>query len=106
MVPMYAIFHVAANYAQTGNWPQAFQKQRYLYRVANYGIQAKHNANPDNFFDRRHYCWTSDPQCGLEIGPKRPWEDLKNPQKNLAEKLQRDTAGNVLAKQSGGVRGM
>ena len=39
------------------------------------------NQNPDNFWDRRYYCWTSDPMCGLDIGPKRPWLDLKEPTK-------------------------
>ena len=52
-------------------------------------MQALHNANPDNFFDKRFYCWTTDPMCGVEIGPKRPWEDLKEPAKNLV-KLERD----------------
>ena len=83
------MFHVASNYCLSGRFPQAFQRQAWLNRSGNYGVQAVYNANPDNFFDKRHYCWTTDPNCGLELGPKRPWEDLKDPSKNLA-KLQRD----------------
>ena len=94
-LPMYASFHVFSNYWQTGRWPQTFQRQRWLYRSTNYCVQSIHNANPDNFFDRRFYCWTSDPQCGLEIGPKRPWEDLKDPKKNLSNKLERDGTKNI-----------
>ena len=80
------------NWALSGRFPQGFQRQRWLYRSGNYGVQAVHNSNPDNFFDKRHYCWTSDPMCGLEVGPKRPWEDLKDPSKNLANKLERDAS--------------
>ena len=73
----------------TGQTPHMFQRQRWLYRSGNFGVQFMHNSNPDNFFDKRHYCWTSDPNCGLEIGPKRPWEDLKEPEKKLV-KFERD----------------
>ena len=52
-------------------------------------MQHVHNANPDNHFDRRHYCWTADPACGLDVGPKRPWHDLKDETKNIA-KFSRD----------------
>ena len=82
-------FQTSANYFMSGRWPQAFQRTRWLYRSGNYGVQAVHNANPDNFFDKRHYCWTSDPTCGLELGPKRPWEDLKEPEAKLV-KFERD----------------
>ena len=95
-----------ANHFQTGNFPQAFQRRRWLYRVNNYGVQAVHNSNPDNFWDKRHYCWTTDPMCGMEIGPKRPWEDLKDPEKNLREKLARDCDKNLRAEKNGGVRGL
>lgn len=39
-------------------------------------------------------CWTSDPLCGVDIGPKRPWEDLKEPEKNLF-KLRRNASEGV-----------
>ena len=32
--------------------------------------------------------------CGQDVGPKRPWEDLKEPEKNLF-KLKRNAAGHV-----------
>ena len=89
-LPIYISWHLFSNYYMSGRWPQGFQRQRWLYRSGNYWVQQIHNSNPDNFFDRRFYCWTSDPQCGLEIGPKRPWEDLKDVQKGLADKLERD----------------
>ena len=88
-IPTYTLCATLTNYFQTGRFPQAFQRQVWLYRHGNYCAQATYNANPDNFWDKRHYCWTTDPNCGLEIGPKRPWLDLKDPSKNLS-KLQRD----------------
>lgn len=39
--------------------------------------------NPDNHFDANNGCWTTDPMCGVDIAPKRPWEDLKNPEEVL-----------------------
>ena len=42
----------------------------------------------------------------MEIGPKRPWEDLKDPEKNLREKLARDCDKNLRAEKNGGVRGL
>ena len=47
--------------------------------------------NPDNHFDANKGCWTSDPNCGLDVGPKRPWEDLREPEKVLT-KFKRDAA--------------
>ena len=41
--------------------------------------------NPDNHVDAGHNCWTSDPNCGVDVGPKRPWEDLKAPETVLAK---------------------
>ena len=32
--------------------------------------------------------------CGYDVGPKRPWEDLKEPEKNLF-KLRREASENV-----------
>ncbi len=93
IVPAYCAFQVMANYTLSGRFPQGLQRQRWLYRSGNYGVQATHNSNPDNFFDKRHYCWTTDPNCGLEVGPKRPWEDLKEPTK-LA-KFDRDATKNA-----------
>ena len=76
------------------------QRYRTLYRQNNYGIQNMKNSNPDNFWDGRFFCWTSDPTCGLDIGPKRPWEDLKDPKANLA-KLNRDASVNSRREQVG-----
>merc|ERR1712060_716428 len=99
-LPTYGMIHVMVNYTISGRWPQAFQRERWLYRSGNYGVQQTRNANPDNFFDKRHYCWTTDPNCGLEIGPKRPWEDLKDPQKNLV-KFSRDPTRSALQDKNG-----
>lgn len=89
-LPLYCTFFIVYQYEKTGAWPQMLQGQNWLYRKGNYGVQHTHNANPDNFFDRRYYCWTSDPACGLDQAPKRPLEDLHDPSK-LA-KFQRDAA--------------
>ena len=91
---------MTANYQLSGRWPQALQRTRWLYRSGNYGVQAVHNSNPDNFFDKRHYCWTSDPNCGLELGPKRPWEDLKDPSKSL-NKINNDPTTNARQQKNG-----
>ena len=104
VLPTYMAFHTTTQYWLTGKWPQALQPRRWLYRSGNYGVQAVHNSNPDNFFDKRHYCWTSDPNCGLEIGPKRPWEDLKRPTKNLV-KLTRDPTKSARQEITGGYAG-
>uniref|UniRef100_A0A7S3I0H1 Uncharacterized protein n=1 Tax=Favella ehrenbergii TaxID=182087 RepID=A0A7S3I0H1_9SPIT len=100
IIPAWTIFHSTTNYYLSGRYPQSFQRQRWLYRSGNYGVQTVHNANPDNFFDKRHYCWTTDPNCGLEVGPKRPWLDLKDPKKNLA-KLDRDATQSALQQKNG-----
>ena len=47
------------------------------------------NENPYNLYDSVGGCWTTDPLCGLDIMPKRPWEALKDPSKAFY-KLQRD----------------
>ena len=99
-MPLYFNFHVTANQYLTGRTPQFLQRSRWLYRKGNYGVQAMSNENPDNHWDKRHYCWTTDPQCGLEIGPKRPWEDLKDPSKNLG-KLQRDATRSAKGDKNG-----
>ena len=31
------------------------------------------NLNPDDYFDNIRGCWKSDPLCGLDTLPKRPW---------------------------------
>ena len=67
------------------------QPQNWLYRKGQYGCQQIANMNPDNFFDAGKNCWTSDPNCGVDVGPKRPWEDLKEPEKVLF-KFQRNAA--------------
>ena len=73
----------------TGRTPQIMQGDANLYRTGNYAIQHHANANPDNFWDKASYCWTSDPTCGLDLAPKRPWEDLKEPTQVMA-KFHRD----------------
>ena len=101
ILPTYVLYHTIANYMLTGHFPQVFQKKRWLYRAGNYNVQCYANANPDNFWDGRHFCWTTDPGCGLEIGPKRPWEDLKDPKKNLENKLNRDVNKSMLLAKNG-----
>jgi hypothetical protein len=61
----------------------------WMYYKGNYGVQMQGNANPDNFWDGRYYCWTSDPDCGVDVAPKRPLMDLKSPEKNM-ERFKRD----------------
>ncbi len=56
--------------------------------------------NPDNFYDSNNACWTTDPMCGVDVGPKRPWEDLKNPEKVL-HKLTRDSTEDLRKKVTG-----
>lgn len=31
------------------------------------------NINSDDYFDNIRGCWKSDPLCGLDTVPKRPW---------------------------------
>ena len=99
-LPVYTIFgfvfpffvgYTAYHYLRTGYVPNTLQPQVQLYRRGHYGYQHSYNANPDNFFDRNGQCWTSDPRCGYDVGPKRPWEHLKEPEKNLL-KLKRNAA--------------
>ena len=65
-----------------------------------YGYQSTYNANPDNHWHRMSNRWTTDPQCKVDVGPKRPWEDLKDPKKNLF-KLQRDAEKNIHVEANG-----
>ena len=92
----------AYRYYSTGSLPQALQPQHWLYRnsYVYHGHQQGFNQNPDNHYDRMKNCWTSDPNCGLDVGPKRPWEDLKDPSKNLV-KFQRDMDENMHVKVNG-----
>ena len=87
---------------QTGSYPQILQPQYWLYRNNQglYGYQSGTNANPDNHFDRMKNCWTSDPNCGWDVAPKRPWLDLKDPSKHLL-KLSRDADENKHVKAMG-----
>lgn len=72
-----------------GNLGSSFETKGQLRRAGHIGAQMQFNMNPDNFFDSINGCWTSDPQCGLQIAPKRPWEVLKNPRDHMF-KLERD----------------
>ena len=103
-LPLYSLFNIGVHKMRTGHWPQAFQPQVWLHREGHYAVQHVANANPDNFWDRRFFCWTSDPNCGVDIGPKRPAEDLKNPEKVLV-KFQRD-ADESQGRRRNGYRGM
>ena len=100
ILPGVVITHLSYQYLTTGRVPQGLQGDATLYRTGNYVYQHHANANPDNFWDGRFFCWTSDPTCGLDIGPKRPWEDLKDPKANLA-KLNRDASVNSRRDQVG-----
>ena len=80
------------SYKMTGSFPQFLQGQNWLYRKGNYAVQHTANANPDNFWDKRFYCWTSDPSCGMDLAPKRPWLDLKDP--SIIAKHHRDATEN------------
>lgn len=62
-------------------------------------MQHTANANPDNHWDKRWYCWTTDPACGLDIAPKRPNLDLKDP--TILAKHHRDAEENSRLKRSG-----
>ena len=75
------MFIVLYRWWGTGSLPQAFQPSFHLYRsnMGWYGYQHGANANPDNHWHRMSNRWTSDPACKLDIAPKRPWEDLKDP---------------------------
>ena len=101
--PIFALFvfapimltsQVLYQYYTTGHFPQALQGNSVLYRKGNYINQHQANANPDNHWDARYYCWSTDPFCGLDVAPKRPWLDLKDPAKSM-HKFHRDMDVNV-----------
>ena len=100
-IPFFLVTSVYKYYS-TGSLPQCFQIRHYIYRknLAYHGQQHGFNANPDNHFDRMHNAWTSDPMCGLDVGPKRPEQDLKDPAKNLY-RFRRDAAENPHIKANG-----
>ena len=98
-LPMYMFSHITYNYLATGSLPQMIQSQNWLYRKGNYGVQHTANANPDNKWDKRFYCWTSDPSCGLDIAPKRPWLDLHDP--TILSKHHREMDHNAVSKRIG-----
>ena len=79
---------------RSGEVSSALQPQNWLYRRGYYGHQHVANMNPDNFFDSGKNCWTSDPNCGVDVGPKRPWEDLKAPEQVLV-KFKRNASDNI-----------
>lgn len=56
--------------------------------------QIEANENPYNLYNPAGQCWTSDPLCGLDEMPKRPWEVLKDPSK-ASFKLQRDASVDI-----------
>lgn len=59
--------------------------------------------NPDNYYDSNFECWTTDPMCGVDVGPKRPWEDLKEPEKVLLKFRREGTED--MRKNNNGYRG-
>lgn len=93
-LPLYGIFgfffpffcgFTLYNYLRTGHLSSTLQPQNLLYRKGWYGLQNAYNGNPDNFFNSNMNCWSSDPNCGVDVGPKRPWEDLKKPEEVLVK---------------------
>ncbi len=99
MIPatLFAIFY---KYNYLGVVSHTLQPSGKLYRAQYYGYQHQANANPDNFWNENMHCWTSDPYCALDAAPKRPWEDLKDPAKNLF-KFQRNAVENIGVKANG-----
>lgn len=102
--PLFGIPYITWKYKVTGNFPQFLQPEGRLHRQGNYVAQHIANANPDNHWDGRYQCWTTDPFCGVDIGPKRPWLDLRAPEKNLV-RFSRDAAVDQRAGLTGGFRG-
>eukprot|EP00350_Pseudokeronopsis_sp_OXSARD2_P003602 CAMPEP_0170546458 /NCGR_PEP_ID=MMETSP0211-20121228/4816_1 /TAXON_ID=311385 /ORGANISM="Pseudokeronopsis sp., Strain OXSARD2" /LENGTH=104 /DNA_ID=CAMNT_0010850937 /DNA_START=149 /DNA_END=461 /DNA_ORIENTATION=+ len=78
---LFSLYH----YMRNGHVPPFIQPHNWLFREGNgnFGSQLNANQNSDNFWDKRFECWTSDPLCGLDVAPKRPWEDLVEPEKKL-----------------------
>ena len=72
---------VLYRYLVHGSLATMFEPLGKLRRHHYYGYQSLFNMNPDNFWDKSFSTWTSDPKYGLDVLPKRPWEDLKEPQK-------------------------
>ena len=66
-----------------------------------FAMQFEAEALPDNSFDSIHFCWRSDPLCGIDVAPKRPQEVLKDPKKNLV-RMQWDNTRNPYVEFSGG----
>ena len=77
--PTWVTYYMFMNYYLTGQVNQAFQNNGQLYRKGNCGYQMQLNMNPDNFWNSCYQCWVTDPHCGLDLAPKRPWLDLKDP---------------------------
>ena len=98
-MPIYAFLHIWWTKKQTGTMPAFLQPRNWLFRKGNYAVQHVANANPDNHWDKRFYCWTSDPTCGVDVGPKRPLEDLVDP--TILEKHNRDVYYNPRSDRTG-----
>jgi hypothetical protein len=107
--PLYAIFAIGVpffligttyHYLYSGYWPTAMQRHNWLFRKGHYGQQIMYNTNPDNYYNSNFDCWTTDPLCGVDVGPKRPWEDLKEPEKVLF-KFKREANEDVRRKVNG-----
>ena len=77
-------------YMVHGTMANMFEPLGKLRRHHFYGYQSQFNMNPDNFWDKNFATWTSDPKYGLDVLPKRPWEDLKEPQ-NVMYKIKHDS---------------
>ena len=91
-------------YATQGRFPQALQGNAYMYRKNNYGAQMNINANPDNHWDSKYNQWTTDAYYGLDLAPKRPHLDLKDPTKTMF-KFRHGTDSVNLHKEKTGYRG-
>ena len=100
VIPSFFIF-AAYRKAVTGTWNRLLEPGTHIYRAPNYTYQLSYNTNPDNWWVSTYNCWSSDPMCGLDSMPKRPWEVLKNPEKNMF-KLQRDETKSIRKEWMGG----
>lgn len=77
-----------------GTVSQTMANNGRLWRRDQFYFQLNSNANPDNHFSSQFNKWSTDPKFGLDVGPKRPWLDLKDPTRNLL-KFKKETLTNI-----------